>query len=595
MGAIDSTGRTVIGFEWSTCTPFDRNDCTIVSRSPMGFDGAAETRTWGVINRDGNQILPTRFHRIQRMNDSYFAWRPSGLVEYDTNGDAVANVDFVPLGSIVPDAEGFIAGRKGKDTGWFDGDGNFRIKLPEGLRPVHGFDNSGLAIVSNADGLRGAIDPAGKLVIQPEWEMIFAKTIDKSATLFDVERLGKKGVLRRDGQTLLACEFETLHIDGTHEIIIAEKPEGHFGLLDLTGQIVVPFEWDLISVFNTAGMGYAEKGNRRCWLNRQGDVVLELPPEIIVSDKQFDSAGFLSARRGELHGCINRLGNVVVDFQYDRAFSFDERDQAIVSQGGLYGLIDRQEKKILPFQFQNLSSLLPWSEWLLFEMNDKYGFIDRTGNNPIKTQFENQPEIDEATIFIETNMGFGILETDGRDCVSWSKHPLSKLQSETEYADSTLSALVHLVKTLQEKHSSFPHSEVFYSTYDEDSRLHGLFQRGVGILAEPRYQSIHLTDFGIRANGKRVGSLTSFADWLRDKVPGLHGFLQTQFPWYFRYLADEQLIEVLYDKQGVVFWQSDDHFRDHMRGLAMAAVSIVCLWRARRTAKQARPHATTSS
>ncbi len=68
-------------------------------------------------------------------------------------------------------------------------------------------------------------------------------------------------------------------------------------MLDLGGQIVVPFEWDLIGVFDTAGLCYAEKGDRRCWLNRQGNVVLELPPEVIVSDAQFDSAGFLSARR----------------------------------------------------------------------------------------------------------------------------------------------------------------------------------------------------------------------------------------------------------------------------------------------------------
>ncbi len=156
-------------------------------------------------------------------------WQPSGLVEYDTNGDVVAEVDFVPLGSIVPDAEALIAGRKGKDTGWFDRDGNFRIKLPKGLRPVHGFDNSGLAIVSNADGLRGAIDSAGQLVIQPEWETIFAKTIDKSTTLFDVERHGKKGVLRRDGQTLLACEFEDLYIDGTHQSSLLKNLRGISG------------------------------------------------------------------------------------------------------------------------------------------------------------------------------------------------------------------------------------------------------------------------------------------------------------------------------------------------------------------------------
>ncbi len=127
--------------------------------------------------------------------------------------------------------------------------------------------------------------------------------------------------------------------------------------------------------------------------------------------------------------------------------------------------------------------------------NERHVRIHRSSwERSIRTQLENQPEIDEETIFINTDKGFGILETDGRECVSWSEHPLSKLQSETDYADSTLSTLIDLVKTLQGKHDpSLPHSEVFYSTYDEDSRLHGLFQRGVGVLAEPQYQSLHLT------------------------------------------------------------------------------------------------------
>jgi hypothetical protein len=152
-----------------------------------------------------------------------------------------------------------------------------------------------------------------------------------------------------------------------------------------------------------------------------------------------------------------------------------------------------------------------------------------------------------------------------------------------------------MMEILQGKHPSLPTSEVFYSTDDDDLRLYGLYQRGVGVIAEPQYKSIQLTDFGIRATGNRVGLLLSFAEWLQEKSPGLNDSLQTWFPWYFRHLAEEQSVEVLYNKHGIEFWRSDRHFRDHMQGLGLLAIAAACLWKARRLKRFDRAHAQQAS
>ena len=132
-----------------------------------------------------------------------------------------------------------------------------------------------------------------------------------------------------------------------------------------------------------------KKDGRWGYLNNKLEIVL--PPRFLhaedfseglaaVSDNVTDAAG----NSQELYGCIDSAGKLIVDYKYDKIYSFSE-GLAAVMKDGKYGYIDKKGVEVVPLVYEDGSS---FSEGLaVVKSNGKNGFIDKNGKMVIEPRF----------------------------------------------------------------------------------------------------------------------------------------------------------------------------------------------------------------
>lgn len=78
------------------------------------------------------------------------------------------------------------------------------------------------------------------------------------------------------------------------------------------------------------------------------------------------------------YGFLNRKGEIIIDFQYDRAFDFSEGLALVFNKGDqqdFYGFIDENGNIVIPLKYEYAES---FSEGLaLVRLNRKFGFINK--------------------------------------------------------------------------------------------------------------------------------------------------------------------------------------------------------------------------
>lgn len=117
------------------------------------------------------------------------------------------------------------------------------------------------------------------------------------------------------------------------ELLMVENNDGKCGILNMTGQIVVPFRYDAIGDF-CDGIAAVRKDGQEFYIKEDGQPLINT-----VFQKVFDFAeGMGAVCQDSLWGYIDTSGAFVIDCQYDEAGVFRE-GMAAVSVDGKSGHI----------------------------------------------------------------------------------------------------------------------------------------------------------------------------------------------------------------------------------------------------------------
>lgn len=151
--------------------------------------------------------------------------------------------------------EAFVFSSEGK--GYMDPIGNMVIDLSgQGYTDLRSFNN-GLAVVVDADGMRGVIDKTGNLVIPCTYEGM--GNFDNKDGLCEAKKDGKWGYIDKTGKVVIPFEYDGTC--GAADGLAAVIKDGKCGLVDYNNQVVVPLEYDDISSFD-GGVAYAIKDRK---------------------------------------------------------------------------------------------------------------------------------------------------------------------------------------------------------------------------------------------------------------------------------------------------------------------------------------------
>ena len=174
------------------------------------------------------------------------------------------------------------------------------------------------------------------------------------------------------------ADAQTYTVDYTFEYSYNSriKQDGKFGLIDKNNKLIIPAIYEEVNDFNN---GYARvvKSGKVGFVNLKAEQII---PCIYDKDEQIIIGAAVVY-------VINPENNVTkIDIYADeRRMGFKE-DLVCVIKNGKYGFINKDNKTIIPFQYDGADNF--YDSIAIIKQNNKYGAIDKTGKIVIPVVYD---------------------------------------------------------------------------------------------------------------------------------------------------------------------------------------------------------------
>lgn len=194
------------------------------------------------------------------------------------------------------------------------------------------------------------------------------------------------------------------------------------GIVDTTGNTVLPFQYPYLEIFNDDLMlvtNFEDRFSGAGAINMQGDTVIPFVYEAIENGGN----NLVAVRKDKRQGFLSPTGKCVIPCEYDDMSYFAtgewptyfSQGYASMKKDGKWGLIDTLGRTILPFQYEN--RLLHFTNGLVVVNRDeRFGIMDVRGRNKIPIQYNNYLWFDPGNglIMFKDSTNCDIYSTTGR-------------------------------------------------------------------------------------------------------------------------------------------------------------------------------------
>lgn len=349
-GYMDTSGRVVIKAQFINAQSFS--------------DGLAAVEVdgqWGYIDRDGQIIIQPQFLKARSFSN--------GRARVEVSPDCWRYID--RTGKVAGDFQfkwSIHARDFSEDLAAVYVEDRERFEcLPRVDQDVRRqYDDESRPYVSNPFcGRWGFVDPAGRLVIQPQFIEAFSFSEGLAAVRVrnpnvDDQQGWLYGYVDRTGAMAIAPQFDAAFdfSEGIARVVV----NGRRTFIDKTGKRLTETVFDDVKEFHE-GLAQVRIGDRWGYVDRTGK--LAIPAEFTMAGRF--SEGLAAARRsGILGGYIDRTGTMVIREQFGVAWPFsDGLARVKIGEGsGLFdnwGYVDRSGKVAIS---RNLKQGWPFREGL---------------------------------------------------------------------------------------------------------------------------------------------------------------------------------------------------------------------------------------
>lgn len=298
-------------------------------------DSIENTRV-GVINADGREVIAPKYNYFKVFSDDLF------VAIKDGKQGIISKTGKVML----PIIYDFVDTTKSRGQ-YFE---------EHAIIQVGGFDNF----------KQGLVNSQGQIVIKPKYLFIYSAN-DINKQLLDV------GVKVGDS-----------------------KDDVKYGLVTYSDQIIAPLVYDAPIRFNGKWAKICK--DQRCnFINIKGEFLLRHWADDVGSF----SESMAWVKQDGRFGYINESGEIAIPFVYSKADDF-EQDRAIViydngivtlapdtdevAQVNTYGVIDRDNRVIVPFEYQWITRINP--NLFYVKSSDGFSFVDNDGKLATTKKFD---------------------------------------------------------------------------------------------------------------------------------------------------------------------------------------------------------------
>ncbi|WP_208326843.1 WG repeat-containing protein [Flavobacterium sp. 270] len=270
----------------------------------------------------------------------------------------------------------------------------------------------------------GYNDEKGKVLI-PLGKYKFLNPIDEKGMIF-ANKDNKYGYIDIHENIIVPFEYDDLTVFS--EELSCVKKKGKFGFINRKGKIVIPLQFENETYFRKTGLALVKKGSLYGFINKKGKEIIP----IIYENAQvsfFDS--LVTLNKKEKWAFFDSFGKQKTDFIYDKIALTDIDIKG--ESGSTFwknGLILVQKNKQIAYLDKNLKEIIPFGKYetgerynenriAIVSKNLKYGIIDEFGKEVVKPDYNiiehPQEDYHESEIFAARKSNYlTLLDKNGK-------------------------------------------------------------------------------------------------------------------------------------------------------------------------------------
>ncbi len=251
------------------------------------------------------------------------------------------------------------------------------------------------------ENLWGYMDAAGKIVIEPQFNMAF----EFAEGVAQVMVKDRWGYIDPSGKFVIEPKFarSDRFYEGFARVSFDPTVTEFPGYIDKTGTLVIPTEGaEYLGKFSD-GLAPMKIKGKFGYIDRNGKFVIQ--PKYDIADSFTEGLARVAIKKDQKYkwGFIDKTGTPRIPLQFDDAGNFSE-GLACVGVGELFGFIDSNGNFAISPKFDFAGD---FAEGLAPVHNVKFGFVDKTGKMIIPQQFDIAHGFSEGIAAVAQDPGNG--------------------------------------------------------------------------------------------------------------------------------------------------------------------------------------------
>jgi len=419
-GAINRKGETVVPFIYDRVNYFYKSGLAIVIKD----------KKFGFVNALGKEIIPVIYGNVDQtmIDEIVLVSKNKKWAFFSNKGKQLTDFIFDEVKQAYITEDG-----RNKDT-YFKGDlaivtiDNQSQYLDRNLKEVIPFgeydyteslNKNGFGIVAK-NNKYGIIDNKGNEIIRLEYDKIeHPKRYSNILELFVSEKNGTLQIFDENikliKDNILDYSWDKIDFDDYYlDVLLLKDNQNKFGIIDETGKIIIPFEFEELRPFDGQETTIAKKNNYFGIIDFKNKELISFENDEIYSSKFSE---IFVIKQNEKFGLFNKQGDKIMDFVFEdlQPCFYDENNKFIVKSQGKYGIIDITGKEIIPTEFDEISNWVEYGPEAHFvSKNKKKGIYSRDGKQLIPPIYEELNYITNNFIIVSQNKKYGIVSISNK-------------------------------------------------------------------------------------------------------------------------------------------------------------------------------------
>lgn len=422
-GAINRKGETVVPFVYDKVNYFYNSGLAIVIKD----------KKFGFVNALGEEILPTIYENVdQTMTDEFvLVSKNKKWAFFSNNGEQLTDFKFDEVKQAY-----IMENGRNKDT-YFKGglaivsignktqflDKNLKEIIPLGKYDyVESLNKCGFGIVGK-NKKYGIIDNKGNEIVRLDYDKVeHPKRYSNILELFVLEKNGTLQIfdanIKLIKEDILDYTWDKIDFDDYYlDVLLLKDNQNKFGIIDETGKVIIPFEFEEIRPFDGQETAIAKKNNYFGIIDFRNKELVSFENDEIYSSKFSE---IFVIKQNEKFGLFNKQGGKIMDFVFEdlQPCFYDENNKFIVKSKGKYGIIDITGKEIIPTEFDEISNWVEYGPEAHFvTKNKKKGMYSRDGKQLIPSIYDELNYITDNLIIVSQNKKYGIVNISNKNVI----------------------------------------------------------------------------------------------------------------------------------------------------------------------------------